>query len=220
MSRNKSDLLTGVTKQFEKTRFVAPNTLQINYSDGSVAYRLHDTDVIIEQDNIITLNSGGWRTPTTKDRINSFAPVNIWQENSIWYLNGFMFYDGIQVNSKGEIISEKRPNPIKEVKEAKKRIAKFVNLVTKENLPTPSNGDCWLCLMTTEGKTLGDSTGDHSHLDSHIEEGYIHGSLLVNAMREAGYQDKQIGFHYSGGYVDTFKRSLRKYLQKRLLPVN
>ncbi len=59
--------------------------------------------------------------------------------------------------------------------------------------------------------------GDTEHLKSHIEEGYMHGSLLVNAMREAGYSDQGIGVHYSLQVADTFRRAVNNYLQKRLI---
>jgi len=72
-------------------------------------------------------------------------------------------------------------------------------------------------MKTDEGKTLGDSSGNNDHLLSHIEEGYLHGSILVNAMREAGYNDMQIGVHYHLRLHKNFRRSLQKYLTKRLV---
>ena len=106
-----------------------------------------------------------------------------------------------------------------EIKEMKKRIKKYISLITKENLPTPSMGDCWHCCMRTEDEvTMGELSSDnHSHLYNHLDEGYLHGSILVNAMREYGYEDEQIGLHYSMKLYNTFKRAVRKYLQKRLI---
>ena len=115
-------------------------------------------------------------------------------------------------------ISEIKTDNAKERGKMKLRIKNYCNLVTEKNIPTPNNGDCWYCLMkTAEGKALGDSFGNNDHLLSHIKEGYLHGSILVNAMREAGYNDMQIAVHYQLKMVDTFKRSLQKYLTKRLV---
>jgi hypothetical protein len=61
---------------------------------------------------------------------------------------------------------------------------------------------------------MGDTTGDNGHILEHVKENYLHGSLLVNAMRETGYSDDQIRIHYGMKLADTFKRALRKYLQK------
>lgn len=182
---------------------------------------LINTDVITFVKDGIILNSGGWRTPTTKDRINSFCNARIYQKNHIWYMrDGSKFFDGIKINSEGYPIGEIKTVDLEKVRREKKQIAKFVALITKDNLPTPNNGDCWYCLMkTNEGKTLGDSFNDSSHLVEHLKEGYLHGSLLVNAMREKGYQDHQIGLHYSMKLADTFKRAVRQYLTKRLVSV-
>lgn len=226
MSKTKAEILSGVTKEILSSKFVMNNTLYILYADGSEAWRLYNTDVVTKKDNFYTLNSGGWRTVTTKDRINSFTPGRfyaIYQENGIWYLSNqdqtTVFYDGIQLDETGKVISELFPDPAKEVKAMKKRIANFCNLITKNNLPLPGNGDCWYCLMVTDnGETLGDATKNYDHLLSHMEENYLHGSLLVNAMRERGYTDMQIGLHFQMKLADTFKRAVRRYLQKRLIP--
>jgi len=40
------------------------------------------------QENILTINSCGWFTLTTKERLNSLPNVNIQQKNFVWFLNG------------------------------------------------------------------------------------------------------------------------------------
>jgi len=217
MKRSKSELLSN-TKEVKNSKFIDNNTLSIEYQDGTKAIRLHNTDIITILKNSYILNSDGYRTPTTKDRLNKYSPAKISQTNGQWFINGYLFYDGIEINSNGKIISKKiLPNDNK-INKMKKKISDYCNLITKENLPIPNSGDCWFCLLTTnEGKTMGDVSKDENHLLSHIEEKYLHGSILVNAMRESGYQDKQINFHYQLKLIDTFKRTLRKYLQKRLI---
>jgi uncharacterized protein YxjI len=215
MKKTKGDLLSN-TYDVKNSKFVANNTLRIEYANGNKAIRLHNTDVVTIKDDVYTLNSGGWRTSTTKDRINTFSPARVWQTNGQWFTGGSLFYDGITVNKDGKVISKVMRANDKKVNAMKKQIAKYVALITKDNLPVPSNGDCWLCLLRDQdGHTMGEN--DNSHLLSHLKEKYLHGSILVNAMREAGYKDQQIGFHYQMKLSDTFKRSLRKYLQKRLI---
>lgn len=215
MGRTKQSILSGISSaEIKHTKKVDNNTVRIEYTDGKVAIRLHDTNVIVQNpDGSFVLNSGGWRTSTTKDRINKYSPYRVWQEKGIWYVNGSMFYDGITL--KGDaIVSGKKTANIKEVKAVKKSISSFVALITEENLPVPSSGDCWYCLMKdSEGKTIGGV----DHLQSHIEDGYVHGSLLVNAMRAKGYRDEQISLHYGMKWTDTFKRAVRSYLQKALI---
>lgn len=55
-------------------RKIANNTYLERLVDNSIAVRLHATDVVvIFPDDVVVLNSGGWRTKTTKDRLNRFA---------------------------------------------------------------------------------------------------------------------------------------------------
>jgi hypothetical protein len=51
------------------------------------AVRLHYTDVVtIHADGTYTLNSGGWDTPTTKDRINAYSPARVASERGEWII--------------------------------------------------------------------------------------------------------------------------------------
>lgn len=218
--KKKADILAGTTKEVVTSKFVDRNTLKVSYKDGSEAIRLHNTDVVTFLPNgKIELNSGGWRTATTKERINKFSPARLHQDKGVWYVSGSIFYDGMLIDKDGKLVSKKKEANIKKIDKIKTDIKKFVDLITEDNLPIPSGGDCWLCCLVDEkGLTWGDQRPDnHDHLHQHIKEKYLHGSLLVNAMREAGYRDEQIGFHYHLKLADTFKRSLRKYLQKRLI---
>jgi hypothetical protein len=214
MKKSKGELLSN-TNNVKNSKFVANNTLRIEYENGTTAIRLHNTDVVTFLKNgKIVLNSGGWRTSTTKDRINTFAPVRLYQTKGLWYLSeGKLFYDNCIIDQSGKLISKELKNTAIESKvtKLKKQITKYCNLITKDNLPLPNSGDCWVCSMFDKDSKQND------HLLQHIKESYLHGSILVNAMRETGYSDTGIGLHFQMKYIDTIKRSLRKYLQKRLI---
>ncbi len=52
-----------------------------------VAIRLHATDVVeLYPNGDVVLNSGGWRTVTTKARMNEYAPCVITQKNGDWFV--------------------------------------------------------------------------------------------------------------------------------------
>lgn len=100
---------------------VANNTVKYNrWHDGATVYRLHHTDIVVIHNNTYTLNSGGWQTLTTKDRINAYAPVRLYQKNHEWFLAGrdvnggvdwdhpIPFYDGMKVDSSGVVIEPPR----------------------------------------------------------------------------------------------------------------
>lgn len=53
------------------------------------AVRLHSTDVVtFHRDGRIVLNSGGWQTVTTKERMNRYlpAPYGVFQKKHVWYV--------------------------------------------------------------------------------------------------------------------------------------
>jgi hypothetical protein len=83
---------------------VKNNTRLTIYANGDKVLRLHSTDIITWIGNKIILNSGGWRTTTTKSRMNEFLPkdIKIFQKEGDWYVEYkgdyvVRFNDGIQL---------------------------------------------------------------------------------------------------------------------------
>jgi hypothetical protein len=81
------------------SRKVGNNTYAEILVDGSVGIMLHSTYVVkIHSDNSATLNTGGWYSSTTKDRMNKYSPVRVYQRKGQWYLeNGDEYEDGVVV---------------------------------------------------------------------------------------------------------------------------
>lgn len=72
-----------------KTSRKIGNNTYMSLEEGIIRIRLHGTDVVtIYRDNSINLNSGGWRTVTTKDRMNKYLspPWRVVQEKFEWYV--------------------------------------------------------------------------------------------------------------------------------------
>ena len=62
------------------------NTWLENFPDGIKAVRLHDTYIVqFWPDGRVTLYSGGYRTVTTKDRMNQFISGHVSQKNCKWF---------------------------------------------------------------------------------------------------------------------------------------
>lgn len=69
------------------TRVIANNTVLERLVSGDIAVKLHHTRVVTfhdypdaddpDQGEYVTLNTGGWYTVTTKDRMNRYAPDNV-----------------------------------------------------------------------------------------------------------------------------------------------
>lgn len=61
------------------------NNTWVERRDAGFAVRLHDTDVVTYYpDGSIRLDTGGWRTVTTKERINRFSPFGISSVKGVW----------------------------------------------------------------------------------------------------------------------------------------
>lgn len=201
--------------------------------------KLHATRIITYTTNTVVLNSGGWRTPTTKARMNEYSPVQVWQAKGLWSVRfegkDYPFADGITFNTiTGSVVGE-GVNPQAEAK-LRKRVNDFVagymDAFAKGNVPPPSGGDCWLCLMKDKhGKPVLDT--DTEHLLSHMDEMYYVPSLLVNAMGDWAGQctsqavreyvayvwnggDQKIATYLKGIAVPQLKKVLFDYMAHRL----
>lgn len=76
---------------FEKTgksqvKKIGNNTYRIDTEQG-YKIRLHNTDILIFENNTIKLNNGGWYSKTTKDRMNEYLTgYYIKQKDYQWYV--------------------------------------------------------------------------------------------------------------------------------------
>lgn len=86
-------------KTNRKERKIGNNTYAYIEYDGSVSIALHGTVVVrLFENGLVRLNSGGWRTHTTKKRINKYSPVRVYQKNYEWFLrDGTPFEDKMLV---------------------------------------------------------------------------------------------------------------------------
>ena len=61
------------------SRTIANNTTLVDLGEGGIVLRLHCTHVVtFRPDGSIVLNSGGWHTVTTKDRLSRVARAHGW----------------------------------------------------------------------------------------------------------------------------------------------
>lgn len=181
----------------KKERPYAHNTrIEIDSLDlghDVITVKYHGNPVVnLFPDGTITYNSCGWKTLTTKERINWFLPdgFTLYQEKSVWYISRhnhgvFVFTDGIAIRN-GEVYNDGSMLETFQIKQAIKAIHKYVDGYIKAlfngDVPAPSGGDCWHCYFQTEnGESLGDATKNTEHILSHMEESYYVPSLLVNA---------------------------------------
>ena len=212
-----------------KTRKLANNTYARTLENGGVAVKLHDTDILtFNPDGSVTVNSGGYKSRTTKARLNSLVPSGfprLYQSKGVWHWsNGATFQDGDTFGPKGAL----RPSPGK-VKEAK-RIADLTKRINAHAalcasslpLPMPSGGDDWFSALRTEdGRPLGEATNNTEHLESNMAEKYVVPSLVLRALEQTGAGNlvKAATFGQYPGFVETARRyvktGVRRYMKAR-----
>ncbi len=74
--------------------------------EDCIQLRLHDYSIAFLFRDRVRLFSRGWRTATTKGRLNSVLPIewNIYQEKKLWWLRNLrsgermMFFEGVEVH--------------------------------------------------------------------------------------------------------------------------
>lgn len=179
------------------SRKLTGNTYLQRRDADTIAVLYHSTDIItFHSDGRTVLQSGGWRTSTTKERMSSYGPVNVSQSKGIWYCSdyrqgakdgGVTFYaDGITFHSDGKVTGQGN-DPKAETKlrgQVQKFARKYVEALRAGKIPPPSSGDCWYCSMRETGtrKPLGECFSDRDHILSHLKENYFVPSMLYRAL--------------------------------------
>jgi len=170
-----------------RRRRLANNTYLIIRDDGGFGIKLHETEVVIHYPDRIILNSGGYQTVTTKDRMNRFSTAQVWSDKGVWlvawasYRKDVPFADNMILHHSGSIVGA-GPNP-KATQKLRKRINQFAKdyatAFCTGKVPAPSGGDCWPCCMVTKD---GKSAMGSDHILSHLDENYFVPSMLNRMM--------------------------------------
>jgi len=81
-----------------QTRKVKGVATKVIHTATGLIVRYHNTDVVVVKNGEVTLNTGGWKTVTTKRRMNQAANqfglgYHVYQERHAWYVcwNGIMY---------------------------------------------------------------------------------------------------------------------------------
>jgi len=192
----------------QEQKKVANNTVLYWTEDQCIMLRLHATNIIVYYpDGTMVLSSGGWKTGTTKDRLNDYLP-NGWQviqRAKVWYLvnrqwsdgDGWKiivehpFADGMTIHPDGTVTGAASKTKVKRAEQLDRMINRysktFVEQLAAGEVKPPSHGDCWYCAMRSQnGLPLGEETGRTDHLDAHLKERYYVPSLLRRAVEVSG----------------------------------
>ena len=227
--QTKKDMLSTVDIEIASSKLIANNTVEYYDHEGVKYIRLHNTDIIIDNGKTTRLYTGGWRTVTTKDRLNTYTPPNIgiYSEKGEWVMyqrhltedcKKCPFYEGIEIDNATGNVKPYMTDELQDEIDAwtervrlNKLIKKYCKIIENlDTLPQPGPGDCWFCLMF-ERVGLGSS----DHLVSHLEEECVHGALLWNALKWAG-ANPNFYLTVGLGSRDSVVRSVRRYFKAKL----
>ena len=171
------------------------STQLVRRDKETIAVQYHATDVVTyKADGRVILNSGGWKTVTTKCRINEYSPVSLTQTSGIWHVSppgdhkAVVFRDGITWDGK-RITNAARSerNEVNLRKQVREYAREYMAKLAAGEIPAPSGGDCWGCCMkATDGSYPLGRGGDH--IRSHISkrERYFVPSLIQRAFEAMG----------------------------------
>lgn len=192
-------MLSGV--QHKGHKLIANNTVEYVNEKNDRVIRLHRTDILTFTAEGVILNTGGWRTATTKARMSEHIrklgwtlfsnrgvwTVGYWKDDVHEY---YVFCDGMRLNHLSHDVTylDEKPEPvtmqIKFNERVKKFVKDYVDALFAGKIEPSSGGDCWMCLL--KDAQTGAEWGGKDHLLAHIKERYYVPSLIWNALRHSG----------------------------------
>jgi len=219
----KKDILEG-TQGATASRFIGNNTVEY-YIEKDRYIRLHYTDILVFSGDCLRISSGGYRTKTTKDRINKYLPPNYRLESicGFWQVTisgviTFPFKDGMVIDLKNKISDAGVYNKLYAAFRLEKRkiavyVEKYAVLLRSGKMDLPGAGDCLICQIAAQNPDYK----DYSHIQSHIDEFYLVPALIWAACRATG---NEYYLHYVQDKPENFskndiKRILRKYFNQQ-----
>lgn len=202
--RTKREIMSGV--DCTECKIIDHNTVEYMRENGDRVIRLHLTDIVTFKPNgTIILNTGGWNTVTTRDRINKQIQTFGWmmysEKNEPYLSKGwwhdenrklYHFHDGITISARkvkcdGKIYDKEREKKARAWQRKCRQYAKtFVAKLQRREIPAPGPGDCWMCSFV-DGKDR--AWGENSHQDHvihHVIEKYYVPSLVMRATKQFG----------------------------------
>lgn len=207
-------------------------------SDTTIALRYHATDIVVyHADGRVQMFSGGWRTYTTKERLNTYTPTIVHQTDGEWFVRSGLWNDAeasVHVFDEGitwlpdgsltgglDITEATRKQD--HARKVRRDVRSFVNSITPDRILSAwqnTAGDCLLCRVDCNSD-VASVTADH--LASHVEEGYFMASLAYAAIRRSrGNPDIVMSRIYGdaqrGRVGDLLRKPLAKYLRAHLVP--
>lgn len=210
--RRKADILSSAPAV--TARFVARNTVEWTDARGARRIRLYDTDILtFDPDGRIKVNTGGFNTATTRNRLNRFAPpgFRFWSRNGILHCSvpgktsAVHFRERLEIGKRGAVLCDSTDE---QLKRDRRLIDSYMAKIKRMGeIPRPNGEDPWIYPDPVTLKYPEDV------VRAWLREKYVFGSLVVAAGRYAGLTDKGISYFMFDGSDATTRRRIRRYLR-------
>jgi len=196
----------------------ANNTIEHRNAAGARVIRLHNTDILtFPPRGGFAINTGGFNTRTTRDRLNAFLPAGyrVHTEKGILHLSSpgarpvVPFLETIVVGPRGGVTADCDPRAVRKLVDSYMREWKRRGLPAAEE----SGGDPW---VFSPDQVTPDVMRDW------CRGGYVHRRLFVLAHESAGVTPAGVGYYlhqvdHAGGTLDNFHiQRIRRYVRRTL----
>ena len=223
---SRREMLAALPSPPASARMIGRNTLE-HYNAGVRCVIFHQTTILrFPARGGFEIDTGGWNTTTTRDRINRSLPPGwrIYTEQGTLYLHDYNFRAPVPFHQHIRVLAPRHPvlgGTIKSdfsfsrANKLKKLIDAYIGLYRQHGLPpaSESEGDPWIL---GAGKTKPDVMLDW------IKTRYRHRRLFALALAYAGLSDTGISLFHdqvdraSGKLDGLHLRRLRRYVRASL----
>lgn len=188
------------------------STAKVKRNGESIKIVLFETPIAtFRKRGGVVLNSGGWRTRFTREKINQLLPkgTGLYSDGGLWVVHGFDgdqnvgFLDGMVISEQGIIEGGMAPAELSDrkalLKKSSRFCRRFIDRLLTGKVGRPGPGDCLYCQVEAGSQqtkmgvlerdgTVRPHTFDEAsdHIVHHIDEGYFVPSLLHNAIMDMG----------------------------------
>lgn len=171
----------------------------------------------------VTIDTGGFNTVTTRDRLNRFLPSgwHVFTDSGVMFVRTpsgtFPNVDGARYDGATGLPCEPdlHKDSTAETLILKRKIDKFCRALESNPFPTPSAGDPW-CNMFPDG--WNPRTMNRETLLDWLDSCYINGSFVAAAMRRKGWTDTALAMAHDRprDFMPQIKRACRDYFKAGL----
>lgn len=201
--RTKAEILDGA--QAVESRFVARNTVEWKDADGARHIRLHRTDILtFHPDGSIRINTGGWNTITTRDRINAFlpSPFRVWTHRGQLHIAKgrhwnrgpndpapVPFRETVDIGPRGAVKPDTGPDNRRAERDRKLVDGYMAKIKAMGTIPFPDGGDPWIPVNPESGKYPEDIMREWLREKYVFGESFRRGRTLLRTRRHGSPND-------------------------------